>query len=127
MDSKRPVREDLFGQRYLTEDHDVFSHNAWDEVEFPEAKLEEINEILERQRSSMAENGEAIISTTDQSWDQFYERHSTSFFKDRKWLFREFAEIFREPEDKVTSNLTFLMHLFVLETNKCIGSWLRRR
>lgn len=105
MDDKRLPRKDPFGTRYLTEDHDVFSHNAWDDVEFPEGKLEEISEILEQQRSSKAENGEEIISNTDQSWDQFYGRHSTSFFKDRKYLFREFEEIFHEPEDKVISRI----------------------
>jgi hypothetical protein len=103
MDSRRPVREDLFGQRYLNDEDDVFKHNAWDEVEFPDEKIREINEILERQRSSAVEDEKSveIVESTNKSWDDFYGRHLNKFFMDRKWLIKEFSEIGAEPADKV--------------------------
>lgn len=103
MDDKRPVREDLFGQRYLKSDDDIWKHNAWDEVEFTEEKIREIGEILERQRISAVgeERSAELIQNADQNWDNFYGRHSDNFFKDRKWLIREFPEIFGESSVKV--------------------------
>jgi len=102
MDNKRPIREDPFGQRYLNDAEDVFKHNAWDEVEFSDEKIEEINEILGRQRLSAVEDEKCteIVESTDKSWDEFYGRHSNKFFMDRKWLIREFSEVFKESADE---------------------------
>lgn len=97
---KRPVRDD-FGQRYLTDSNDVYSHNAWDNVDFGPEKLEEIDAIIEDQRSSAVENSEEIVRDTGQSWDLFYGKHSSGFFKDRQWLIREFPEVFRASDGKV--------------------------
>jgi tRNAThr (cytosine32-N3)-methyltransferase len=103
MDNERPVREDLFGQRYLKNEDDVWNFNAWDNVEFTKERLEEINEILERQRDSAIddERKKQLITNADRSWDSFYGRNANRFFKDRKWMVREFPEVFRESDSKV--------------------------
>ncbi|CAF1267364.1 unnamed protein product [Rotaria sordida] len=44
-EQKRPA----FGSRHLSDEQDVFSHNAWDDVEWTDEQSEEANTIIEKQ------------------------------------------------------------------------------
>ncbi|EXJ96190.1 hypothetical protein A1O1_01316 [Capronia coronata CBS 617.96] len=81
-----------FGQRYLSESDDVFEYNAWDHVVPDESHWEYCESQYAAQRA-------APVSEFDQSrfnqhpekwWDLFYKQKTSTFFKDRKWLFQEF-------------------------------------
>ncbi|XP_063233095.1 tRNA N(3)-methylcytidine methyltransferase METTL2 [Bacillus rossius redtenbacheri] len=103
-DTSRPQ----FGTRFLTENCDVFHHNAWDNVEWDatqeadaRTKVEENSSILvsEEQQQLYESNG-------DKFWDKFYGIHQNRFFKDRHWLFTEFPEILPcEPTNGGTTAL----------------------
>jgi uncharacterized caspase-like protein len=101
----RPPREDNFGTRYLKEEHDVYEHNAWDNVDFTKEKEAEIKEILARQRLTPVDVDQlsALLGNPSTSWNSFYEKNEDRFFKDRKWITKEFPELLQEPEDKVCS------------------------
>jgi tRNAThr (cytosine32-N3)-methyltransferase len=81
-----------FGQRYLSEQDDVFKYNAWDHV-VPDAAHYEFCE------AQYAAQREAPVSEFDRArfndnpekwWDLFYKQKTSTFFKDRKWLVQEF-------------------------------------
>lgn len=84
-----------FGNRYLTEDDNVFRHNAWDHVKW--------NEEQEKLAIESVQNNSAITMPTelvlkyeneaDCNWNAFYRIHQNKFFKDRHWLFTEFPGI----------------------------------
>ena len=85
-----------FGQRFLTEDVDVFAHNAWDHVE-PDAEYLSFAEAQYKlQRSSPVSDWDKsrINSAPQKWWDTFYRHKSSTFFKDRKWLFQEFPVLY---------------------------------
>lgn len=91
LDNKRPQ----FGNRILSNEDNVFEHNAWDNVTWNE-------EQEEAARQKVAENSSVTASSdltlkyeneADKYWDKFYEIHQNRFFKDRHWLFTEFAEL----------------------------------
>ncbi|XP_046482291.1 tRNA N(3)-methylcytidine methyltransferase METTL2 [Neodiprion pinetum] len=88
---KRPQ----FGNRTLTENAQVFQHNAWDNVTWDE-------EQEQKAREKVAENSAVLTSPeqiakfekdADIYWDKFYKIHQNRFFKDRHWLFTEFPEL----------------------------------
>lgn len=101
--SARPPREDPFGQRFLKDEETVFDYNAWDGVDFPEEKLKELEETLQKQKEHALDTDSAseLRISAQNKWDDFYGTHQTMFFKDRKWLTREFPELFKPVEEGV--------------------------
>ncbi|KIM33976.1 hypothetical protein M408DRAFT_18943 [Serendipita vermifera MAFF 305830] len=96
---KTPDSPPPFGSRFLTEDADVWSKNAWDHVPPPEGHDEIIEKALQRQRMkpvSELEKGATIEKYNAKPakfWDRFYQWNENNFFKDRKWLHNEFPEL----------------------------------
>ncbi|PVG01906.1 S-adenosyl-L-methionine-dependent methyltransferase [Serendipita vermifera] len=84
-----------FGSRFLTEDSDVWSKNAWDHVPPPEGHDTVIQRALELQRSTPVSQTEKekYNSKPAKYWDLFYKYNEGNFFKDRKWLHNEFPEL----------------------------------
>lgn len=86
----------VFGQRFLTEDADVFNHNAWDNVDWDEEQIEQFQEnILKQKENPVSDfNKTEYNSKPKKYWDLFYKNNKENFFKDRKWLQIEFPSIF---------------------------------
>lgn len=86
----------VFGQRYLTNDNDVFNHNAWDHVEWGEEQIEECQKLIEKQYDHPVSDFDKTRynSAPAKYWDIFYKNNQENFFKDRKWLKIEFPELF---------------------------------
>ncbi|KDN47127.1 hypothetical protein RSAG8_03904, partial [Rhizoctonia solani AG-8 WAC10335] len=84
-----------FGSRFLTEDQDVWSKNAWDHVPPPSDQAERVEKALGRQQNSPVPK-EAHSKYNDNPasyWDRFYQWNEGNFFRDRKWLYQEFPEL----------------------------------
>ncbi|RMZ82847.1 hypothetical protein DV737_g1942, partial [Chaetothyriales sp. CBS 132003] len=81
-----------FGQRILTDSDDVFEYNAWDHVEPDASHFEYCEAQYAAQRSSPVSefDKDRFNSNPEKWWDLFYKQKSSTFFKDRKWLFQEF-------------------------------------
>lgn len=95
---KRPQ----FGTRTLSNQDDVYQHNAWDNVEWDDDfKREVITKIEQNSASPMSEQQiETLQANADEYWNQFYLIHTNKFFKDRHWLFTEFPELLPSSEAK---------------------------
>uniref|UniRef100_A0A7E4V9R8 tRNA N(3)-methylcytidine methyltransferase n=1 Tax=Panagrellus redivivus TaxID=6233 RepID=A0A7E4V9R8_PANRE len=85
-----------FGTRFLAEDNEVFSHNAWDNVDFPPEEAAVVEAKLQAQKAAAVEPDRAaeLIRDPAAKWDDFYSTHENKFFMDRKWLAREAPELF---------------------------------
>ncbi|XP_033231699.1 tRNA N(3)-methylcytidine methyltransferase METTL2 [Belonocnema kinseyi] len=120
-DSKRPQ----FGNRILSEEDNVFQHNAWDNVTWNE-------EQEESARKKVAENSAVCASPelitkyeieADKYWDKFYEIHQNRFFKDRHWLFTEFPELAPSSAEKIARVLpddSFTQNELIGDGNKIL-------
>ncbi|CAE6470829.1 unnamed protein product [Rhizoctonia solani] len=84
-----------FGSRFLTEDQDVWSKNAWDHVPPPSDQAERIEKAIGRQRNSPVPKEESLKYNVNPAsyWDRFYQWNEGNFFRDRKWLHQEFPEL----------------------------------
>ncbi|CAA7269267.1 unnamed protein product [Cyclocybe aegerita] len=84
-----------FGSRFLTEDADVWSQNAWDHVPPPEDQEETIARSLSKQRQNPVplEEKQKYNEKPAKHWDNFYKMNASNFFRNRKWLHNEFPEL----------------------------------
>lgn len=82
----------MFGQRFLTQEDNVFEYNAWDHVETDDAFKEYSEKQYELQRSSPVSDFDKSRFNSDPAkwWNLFYKNNTANFFKDRKWLQQEF-------------------------------------
>lgn len=81
-----------FGTRYLEENSDIFSHNAWDHVEVDPQYADFILQQTDFQRENQVSDfdKQRFNSQPEKWWDKFYSNNAANFFKDRKWLTQEF-------------------------------------
>ncbi|KAH7642169.1 methyltransferase-like protein [Dermatophagoides farinae] len=88
---KRPK----FGNRFLDEKSDIFTHNAWDNVMWDEDFKKDIVEKVASNSRDKVSDEKALEFETNafKYWDNFYEKHENKFFKDRHWILTEFPEL----------------------------------
>ncbi|KAG8896510.1 hypothetical protein FRB99_008856, partial [Tulasnella sp. 403] len=81
--------------RYLLDESLVFEENAWDHVPPPDDQEERIQTAILRQKKSPVPPDKKAKYNSKPSlyWDIFYRHNQNNFFKDRKWLQREFPPL----------------------------------
>uniref|UniRef100_A0A914HWZ8 Large ribosomal subunit protein mL44 n=1 Tax=Globodera rostochiensis TaxID=31243 RepID=A0A914HWZ8_GLORO len=101
LENSRPLRDDPFGQRYLRDECAVFDYNAWDDVDWPEEREAEIQRTIQAQLVDAVPESVSLglLQNPKERWESFFETHSNKFFMDRKWLTREFPELFSRPQE----------------------------
>lgn len=84
-----------FGSRFLTDETQVWTKNAWDHVPAPTDQADTIAASLKKQRAAPVPEDAKIEyhAKPAKFWDNFYKNHDNNFFKDRKWLHNEFPEL----------------------------------
>lgn len=98
-DCARLTRDDRpyqFGQRYLTNEDEVWNHNAWDHVEWGDKEKHDALEKLEEQKNFPVPEfeKEQYMANPGRFWDLFYRNNKDNFFKDRGWLRIEFPVLY---------------------------------
>lgn len=93
--SEEDKKRERFGGRYLTRNEDVYSHNAWDNVEFtPEMEENALAKIDDQLKARMnQQTSQSVLENQPSNWDDFYNVHDNKFFKPRNWLFTEFPDL----------------------------------
>lgn len=83
--------------RILKNEDEVFTQNAWDDVEWTEDMINNAEKRIQEQREESKKGSKINIEDVEpqvcEKWDKFYEAHGDKFFKDRCWLFSEFPEL----------------------------------
>jgi tRNAThr (cytosine32-N3)-methyltransferase len=88
-------RSAVFGTRYLTDPEKVFEYNSWDQVTpdpdhlataLEKIKFQHEHRLSEKERKRFLERPAYF-------WDMFYRNNRENFFKNRKWLTREFPAL----------------------------------
>lgn len=77
-------------------DQDVFSENAWDDIEWTDEMVIEAKRRIEEQKEESKTRDISASEVEDQAeekWNIFYQSHQDKFFKDRKWILSEFTEL----------------------------------
>ncbi|KAG6830359.1 hypothetical protein H0H87_008365 [Tephrocybe sp. NHM501043] len=85
----------FFQSRFLTDESQVWSQNAWDHVPPPDDQMETINASLSKQRLTPVPDADKpkYNEKPARHWDNFYKMNSSNFFRNRKWLHNEFPEL----------------------------------
>lgn len=96
-----------FGNRFLLDDDDVFSHNAWDNFEWDDDDFKRINEIITKQHDHPVDEKKksTFNSKPEKYWDIFYKNNKQNFFKDRSWLKIEFPILFEMTKETDKKNV----------------------
>ena len=94
-----------FGQRYLSEEDDVYAYNAWDHVVPDADHYDYCKAQYAAQRASPVSDFDRarFNDKPEKWWDLFYKQKTSTFFKDRKWLVQEFPvlkEVTRQDAGK---------------------------
>ncbi|KAJ7308584.1 methyltransferase [Mycena albidolilacea] len=89
-----------FGSRFLTNEAEVWSQNAWDHVPPPDDQHDIIAASLLKQRSAPVpeDDKQKYNERPARHWDNFYRMMASNFFRDRKWLHNEFRELMSATE-----------------------------
>ncbi|CCM02647.1 uncharacterized protein FIBRA_04751 [Fibroporia radiculosa] len=108
-----------FGSRFLTDESDVWSQNAWDHVPPPDDQEDIITAALARQKLAPVPEHEKSKYNEKPSrhwhvgsrhvniyWtmtnvitrDNFYKMNASNFFRNRKWLHLEFPDLVKAAE-----------------------------
>ncbi|KAI8368139.1 S-adenosyl-L-methionine-dependent methyltransferase [Radiomyces spectabilis] len=98
-----------FGSRLLVDDDAVFSHNAWDHVEWTEEQEEYAQAQIQRHLDSPVpeEEQERYYADPADYWNKFYQKNENRFFKDRNWLKIEFPELFQTADAEAGKKRVF--------------------
>ncbi|CAD7083138.1 unnamed protein product [Hermetia illucens] len=99
------------GSRVLKRNSDIFSFNAWDNVEWDDEQEAAAREAVSKNSSVTLSEDQVnkFENDADKFWDSFYDIHENRFFKDRHWLFTEFPELapdVKAPERVYSDNTT---------------------
>ncbi|ESO12559.1 hypothetical protein HELRODRAFT_187911 [Helobdella robusta] len=88
---KRPPRVN----RPLLDANKVFQFNNWDNVDWDEEMESDARKKVEANSTIKlsSDEQEKYEKDANKYWDAFYSQHQNRFFKDRNWLFTEFAEL----------------------------------
>jgi len=81
--------------RELREIDERFRENAWDNVEMSSESRKIAEEKIKRDEQNIKTEPPAMSYAP---WNDFYQKHEMSFFKDRKWIKNEFPELQKENQ-----------------------------
>ena len=98
-------RSAVFGSRYLTDPTKVYDYNSWDQVTpDPDHLASAIEKIKFQHEHKLSEKErKRFLERPAYFWDMFYRNNKENFFKNRKWLTREFPMIKACIEKEVRS------------------------
>lgn len=98
-----------FGKRNLTDDSDVWNHNAWDNVEWGEEQIQQAEEKIKLQYENPVSDFDKNLYNGNPSryWDIFYKNNKENFFKDRKWLQIEFPILYQSTKKEAGPTTIF--------------------
>jgi len=75
-EDKRPA----FGSRHLSSEQDVFSHNAWDDVEWTDEQSEQANAIIDKQYANRMSDSKSGLSKKKQTKNDSEDRKTNCCF-----------------------------------------------
>ena len=98
-------RSAVFGTRYLTDPEKVFDYNSWDQVlPDPDHLVTALENIKFQQDHKLSEKEKKrFLERPAYFWDMFYRNNRENFFKNRKWLTREFSVLKECMQPNVSS------------------------
>lgn len=99
-----------FGQRLLTDEKDVFDHNAWDHVEWGQEQIDDAEKLIAKQYDEPVKDFDKKLYNSNPAkyWDIFYRNNRENFFKDRKWLQIEFPFLYETTAADYNKPVTIL-------------------
>ncbi|KAI8358414.1 S-adenosyl-L-methionine-dependent methyltransferase [Blakeslea trispora] len=109
VDDNKDQDASKFGSRLLTEENDVFAHNAWDHVDWDSNQEEIAKEKVSFQLDNPVPDDEQAQYYSDPAeyWNKFYQKNENRFFKDRQWLKIEFPELFETSKENAGKKRVF--------------------